>query len=168
MTINIANVTDEDAGNYTIEVSLSDGSITTTQEIEISIGRTEEESTDNAQDNSSVSLGGFMGVNISAIDASKEKKVDQEEKEEEVQIIHPKLSARVVEISSFGDVSVRFSEATNLELDQMELELIPFDLPEEFDVSKLNFTWEVVSFDGINLEIKMKFTNPVYVSPNSQ
>ena len=48
MTINIANVTDEDAGNYTIEVSLSDGSITTTQEIEISIGRTEEESMDNA------------------------------------------------------------------------------------------------------------------------
>ena len=48
MMINIGNVTDEDAGNYTIEVSLSDGSITTTQEIEISIGRNEEESEDAA------------------------------------------------------------------------------------------------------------------------
>ena len=68
MMINIANVTDEDAGNYTIEVSLSDGSITTTQEIEISIGRNEEESTDTAQDESSISIGGFIGVNVSAID----------------------------------------------------------------------------------------------------
>ena len=112
-----------------------------------------------------MSLGGFMGVNVTAIDMVEEKEKIEEEKEE-VKIIHPILSAKVVEISSFGDVSVRFSEATNLELDQLELELMPFDIPENFNMSKLNFTWEVVSFDGINLEIKMKFTNPVYVSPN--
>ena len=41
--INIANVTDGDVGEYTIEVSLSDGIMTTTQTIDITIGRTEEE-----------------------------------------------------------------------------------------------------------------------------
>ena len=34
-------------------------------------------------------------------------------------------------------------------------------------MSKLNFTWEAKSFDGVNLEIKINFTDPVYVSPNS-
>ena len=48
----------------------------------------------------------------------------------------------------------------------MELELQPNYLPEGFDMSKLDFFWGVKEFDGIKLDIKINFTNPVYISPN--
>lgn len=48
----------------------------------------------------------------------------------------------------------------------MELELLPYDTPEGFDFSKLDFDWEVKSFDGDKLEFKIDFTNPLYVSIN--
>jgi hypothetical protein len=49
----------------------------------------------------------------------------------------------------------------------MELEILPFDLPEEFDFSKLKLVWEAKSFDGVKLELKINFTNPIYISPNA-
>jgi hypothetical protein len=81
-------------------------------------------------------------------------------------IVYPKLKAIISGISTFGDLSIKFSEKTKIEMNMMELELIPYDLPEGIDLSKLKFVWEAKSFDGVKLELKINFTNPAFVSPN--
>jgi hypothetical protein len=41
---------------------------------------------------------------------------------------------------------------------------VPFDLPEDMDPSMLAFEWKVVRFEGNRLDLKVNFTNPVFVS----
>lgn len=41
-------------------------------------------------------------------------------------------------------------------------------MPEGFNISKLDFEWEVKKFNGVKLDIKINFTHPVYVSPNKE
>lgn len=48
----------------------------------------------------------------------------------------------------------------------LEVEIVPYDIPEEFDKSKLAFTWRVVEYDGKELKMKLDFEYPTYVSLN--
>ena len=35
-----------------------------------------------------------------------------------------------------------------------------------FNISKLNFTWNVTSFNGKNMKINLNFSDPLYISPS--
>ena len=69
----------------------------------------------------------------------KEKKVREEEL--------PKVKAKIESISSLGDVVIKFTEKMlpyDFELIDkkvLQLEIIPYEIPEGFDESKLAFTW---------------------------
>ena len=48
--------------------------------------------------------------------------------------------------------------------DSIRLNLEPNYVSEEFDLSNLNFTWDVVSFEEDLLTIKISFIKPFYIS----
>ena len=85
---------------------------------------------------------------------------------------NPKVTAKVVAVSSFGAINVTFSEgifrnSTDLswiDSSVINLELVPFDLPEGMDPEMLSFVWKVVRFEGNSLDLKVNFTNPVFIS----
>ena len=100
----------------------------------------------------------FLGVVIEV-----KPEVKEEEEEPEVietkngGVVYPKVKAKITFISSFGDVTVKFTEDMvpydHLLMDDkvLQVEIIPFDIPEDFDESKLAFTWKAVSYEGDEL-----------------
>ena len=49
----------------------------------------------------------------------------------------------------------------------INLELMPFGLQEDMDLSMLSFKWKVTRFDDNKLDLKVNFTNPIYISLGS-
>ena len=116
------------------------------------------------------------GIFIVIVEEEEEVEEIEEEIEEveEVKIIYPEVTAKIVQISNFGMVNITFSEemfvnSTDLSWiddDVLTMELFPYELPEDVDLSLLSFTWKAVKFEGENLDLKLSFYNPVYISLN--
>jgi hypothetical protein len=79
-----------------------------------------------------------------------------------------------VEISNFGAINITFSEKMFVKSTDvswinesvLELELVPYFLPEYIDPTFLVFDWKVVSYENKSLILKVNFTNPAYISLN--
>ena len=100
----------------------------------------------------------FSGVVIEVVPEIKEEEPEVEEvSNNDDGVVYPKVMAKITSISPFGDVMIKFSEDmvsndfSTIDDKVLQMEIIPFDIPEGFDESKLAFTWKTVSFEGNEL-----------------
>ena len=69
--------------------------------------------------------------------------------EELVKVEYPKVTAKIVDVSTFGVINITFSEnmfvnSTDFSwIDDtvLDLELVPYFIPEDMDPAQLGFTW---------------------------
>ncbi len=62
-----------------------------------------------------------------------------------------------------------FVSSTDLSwMDQsvLDLELVPYFIPIDFDTTQLGFTWKVERYIDSSLDLKVIFTNAAYISMN--
>jgi hypothetical protein len=111
-------------------------------------------------------------IDVNKVDFKDENKKDKDS-EDKPKVEHPKVTAEIVELSSFGVVNISFSEnlfvnsTTNLTwIDDsvISLHLEPFFIPEDISPSMFAFTWQAIRFEKNMLDLKINFTNPVYIS----
>ena len=84
-----------------------------------------------------------------------------------------KVTAQVVAVSSFGAINITFSESINSsdvscnDSSVINLTIVPYAFLEYMDKSMLSFEWEVIRFEGNMLDLKVNFTDPIYISQGS-
>ena len=79
--------------------------------------------------------------------------------------------ARISKIDQVGNMTILFSQDMDtftVELDtlakSMEIDISPYFIDDDFDQTLLEFEWEIVSFEDDQMDIKLKFVNPLYIS----
>lgn len=79
--------------------------------------------------------------------------------------------ARISKIDQVGNMTILFSQkmdTSTVELNtiakSMEIDLSPYFIDDDFDEKLLEFEWEIVSFEDDQMDIKLKFVNPLYIS----
>ena len=112
------------------------------------------------------------------IEAEKEIIKNETKKGEEIELTvndNKNVSARVASISSLGEVVIEFNATmddsvnlTMLNSSVLDLYIVPAlsrEGEEDFNLSQVNFTWVVTKFESPELELKLNFSYPLFVSP---
>ena len=105
--------------------------------------------------------------------------IEDEKFEEIIQVVeekviknNPKVTAKADKVGIFGEFRLTFSESmfrnssdlSWIDDSVINLQIIPFDLPEDIHPDMLSFEWKVIKFEGAFLDFKIKFTNSTYIS----
>ena len=96
--------------------------------------------------------------------------MDQEAKKETI------VTAKIHEISAFGNMTIRFShemraeflDIEDIDSDVLDISLKPALDREEsttFNTSQIDFKWKAYGYEGKDLLIKLDFTYPTLISP---
>ena len=157
-TLFFDGISESDIGEYIIKLTLQDNKMGIEEyEIEVIVKKP------------AVFVGVIIPIEEEIIEIVEEEIVIEESNPE-----FPIVKAKVTEVSNFGDVTVEFSEDmefvdfNKIDSKVLNIELIPFMVPDGYNMSNLAFTWKAISYSGNKLQLKISFNNPIHISLNLQ
>ena len=85
------------------------------------------------------------------------------------------VTAYIKSISIFGDMVVEFNASMNtnfsfseVNMSLVDIYIIPSDREDDFDIKKVNFTWELIKVTNSQHHYKLIWDYPLEISPNTE